>query len=333
MTTIREVAEKAGASVTTVSHVINHTRFVSDGVRQRVLAAMEELNYRPNALARSLRKGKTYTLGLILPDSSNPFFAEVGNSIEDAAFKLGYNLILCNTEGDPQKERLYVDVLFKKQVDGIIFMAAGDQIGSLNFLRSQQMPVVLVDRDLPNVNADAILTDNQQGGYLATRYLIDLGHLRIACITGPSNLTPSAERLTGYRRALEEAGLPFEAALVLRGDYHPASGLQAATALLALPAPPTAVFACNDLMALGVLRAAAKAGRRVPDDLAVVGFDDIELACFTNPPLTTIAQSKAEIGTQAANLLAERIEAKTGPTRRLIVPTQLVIRESTQPII
>jgi LacI family transcriptional regulator len=331
MATIREVAKIAGVSYATVSHVVNNTRFVSQNTRDRVLAAMDELDYRPNALARSLRSGKTQTIGLILPDSSNPFFAEIGRSIEDAAFKLGYNVFLCNTEGDTRREQLYVDVISKKQVDGIIFVAAGDQVDSLNFLLSQDMPVVLVDRDLPNIEVDAVLTDNQQGGYLATRHLIELGHRRIACIMGRSTVTASAERAIGYRRALEKGGIQYDESLVLAGNYHPDSGLRAASTLFSLDSPPTAIFALNDLMAVGALRAAAKAGRRIPEDIAIIGYDNIELASFMNPPLSTIAQPKSEIGFQAANILVKRIADKTHPTRRIILPPELIIRESTSP--
>ena len=333
MVTIREVAEKAGASVTTVSHVINETRHVSDEVRLRVLDAMKELNYRPNALARSLRMGQTHTLALILPDSANPFFADVGRYVEDEAFRLGYSVILCNTQGDPRREDLYVDVLDKKQVDGIIFVATGDQVASLNFLRSRNMPVVVVNRDLANINVDLIFTDNHQGGYLATQHLLALGHTRIACIAGPSDLTLGADRVDGYRRALEEAGLAYDETLVRAGDYQPASGFRVTAELLAGPARPTAIFACNDLMAIGALRAAVEAGCRVPLDLSVIGFDDIELARFTNPPLTTIAQDKAAIGAQAVRRLVDRISTKTGAFHRSILPTSLVLRASTGPAV
>jgi len=332
MTTIREVAESAGVSYATVSHVINNTRVVSKETRERVLAAMTALNYRPNALARSLRQGKTNTIGLVLPDSANPFFAEIGRSIEDEAFKKGYSVFLCNTELDTQRELFYVDVLSKKQVDGIIFIAAGDQADSLDFLLRQNMPVVMIDRDVPKVEVDAVLTDNELGGFLATRHLLDLGHKRIACIAGPSNITPSAQRIIGYRRALEQAGLSYDESLIVRGDYHAQSGLEIARSILRMEPRPTAIFALNDLMALGVLRAAAEANCSVPSDLAVVGYDDLELAHFTNPPLTTIAQPKKEIGAQAINLLVERIAHRNRPPSRLVLPPELIVRRSTQPI-
>jgi LacI family transcriptional regulator len=330
MATIREVAEQAGVSYATVSHVINNTRLVSQETRERVLTAMAALDYRPNALARSLRQGKTNTLGLVLPDSANPFFAEISRSIEDEAFKKGYSVFLCNTELDTERELFYVDVLSKKQVDGIIFVAAGDQADSLDFLVQRNMPVVMIDRDVPNVQVDAVLSDNQLGGYLATRHLLELGHSRIACIAGSSSITPSAERLIGYRRALEEAGRPYDEQLIVRGDYHAQSGLELTHFILKLDPRPTAIFALNDLMALGALRAAAEAGYSVPRDLAVVGYDDLELAHFTNPPLTTIAQPKKEIGAQAVNLLVERISHKSRPPSRLVLPPELIVRRSTQ---
>ncbi len=332
MATIREVAKSAGVSYATVSHVLNNTRFVSQETRERVLAAMAQLNFRPNALARSLRQGKTHTIGLVLPDSANPFFAEISRSIEDEAFKKGYNVILCNTELDVQRELFYVDVLSKKQVDGIVFVAAGDQTDSLDFLRSQSMPVVMVDRDVPKVEVDAVLTDNQLGGYLATHHLIGLGHRRIACIAGPSNITPSAERIIGYRKALEEAALPYDEKLILRGDYHAESGMQITHVLLKTEPRPTAIFALNDLMALGALRAAAEANCSVPNDLAIVGYDDLELSRFTNPPLTTIAQPKKQIGAEAVSLLAERMSGKSRLPSRLVLPPELIIRRSTQQI-
>jgi LacI family transcriptional regulator len=330
MATIREVAESAGVSYATVSHVINNTRLVSPETRERVLAAMDALNYRPNALARSLRQGKTHTLGLVLPDSANPFFAEISRSIEDAAFKKGYSVFLCNTELDTQRELFYVDVLSKKQVDGIIFVAAGDQADSLDFLVQRNMPVVMIDRYLPNVEVDAVLTDNQLGGYLATRHLLELGHTRIACIAGPSSITPSAERIIGYRRALEEAGLSYEESLILRGDYHAQSGMDITHSILQMHPHPTAIFALNDLMALGALRAAAEAGCSVPGELAVVGYDDLEIARFANPPLTTVAQPKREIGLQAVHLLIERMSLKNSPRSRLVLPPELIVRRSTQ---
>ncbi len=328
MPTIRKVAQAAGVSPTTVSHVINQTRFVSETVRARVLSAIEDLGYQPNILARSLRRGETRTIGLVLPDSANPFFAKIGRGIEASAFDLGYSVVLCNSEGTLRREQHYTDVLTKKQVDGIVFVAAGDHANSLSVLLDRGVPFVLIDRDLPQVNADAVLSDNHQGGHLATRHLLALGHRRIACIAGPSNVTPSADRVTGYRQALTEAALPIEEGLTFQGDFHPESGRAAALKLLGQPNPPTAIFACNDLMAIGVIRAAAELARRIPEDLALVGFDDIELATFTEPPLTTVRQPTTEMGRRAVQLLIDRIGRRELPSRREIFPTTLIIRSS-----
>jgi LacI family transcriptional regulator len=328
MATIREVAKVASVSSTTVSHVINGTRFVSEPVRARVLNAMDALGYQHNVLARSLRRGETHTIGLILPDSANPFFAKVGRSIEAAAFDLGYSVVLCNSEGNLAREQHYTQVLTQRQVDGVIFVAAGDRTKSLSVLLDRCAPFVVIDRDLPDVKADTVLADNRQGGHLATRHLLALGHRRIACISGPSNVTPSAERVTGYRQALTEAGLPTLESLILRGDFQLEAGWSAALALLRSSAPPTAIFACNDLMAIGGIRAAAELGRRIPGDLAVVGYDDIELAAYSVPPLTTVRQPTADMGRRAVRLLVDRIGDPDLPHRREIFPTTLTIRAS-----
>lgn len=329
MATIKEVAKKAGVSSASVSHVINNTRFVAKETRERVLAAMVALNYHHNDLAQSLRSGKTHMIGLIIPDSANPFFAEIGKDIEVTAFQLGYSVILCNTEQDAGREEFYVDVLSKKQVDGIIFTATGDQTSALQFLLDKQIPVVLINRDLENVDVDAVLIDDLQGGYLATQHLIDLGHRRIACIAGPSTITPSGDRLTGYQKALASAGIPYDGSLVVRGDYHPGSGYQITSDWLRRSDRPSAIFCANDLMAVGALGAAAQAGIRVPENLSVVGYDDIELASYSTPPLTTIAQPKSKIGSLAARFLTERIADKACPTRRVSLPVELIIRSST----
>ena len=329
MVTIRDVAVHAGVSVTTVSHVVNETRPVSADLRQRVLAAMAELGYQPNALARSLRRKQTHTLGMIVPDSANPFFAEVARGIEDTSFDIGYTVILCNSVGSLAREALYVDLLAKKQVDGVLLVAAGDSLRQVRTLQVRAIPLVVVDRDLPGSVVDCVLTDNVQGGRLATEHLLHLGHRRIGCITGASDLTPSAGRADGYRQALAAAGIPCDETLIIKGDFQDQSGYVGAQELLRLPNPPTAIFACNDLMAIGAMSAALEAGLRVPTDLSVVGFDDIHLAGYVNPPLTTVAQPKFELGRTAARMLLERIDKRDLAPRRCLLPTQLVVRHST----
>lgn len=330
MSTIRDVAEKAGVSLATVSHVINNTRYVSDTVRDKVIEAMKAVGYHPNALARSLRRGQTHTIGLILPDSSNPFFAEVGRVIEDEAYKQGYSVVLCNTEGSSEKESHYINVLTEKQMDGIIFLAGGDRPEPLELLLDQKIFAVLVDEEVPDytTTVDVVVTDNYGGGFTATEHLIKLGHQRIACITGPSPVTLSAHRVTGYRDALSKNNLQYDPSLVLRGDFHQETGYAQTQVLLAQQERPTAIFACNDLMAMGALRAAFDMGLRVPQDLAIIGFDDIDFASFTIPPLTTIAQPKHEMGRLAIQLLMDRMTNKDHQFEHTCLNTQLIIRGS-----
>ena len=328
MATISQVAKKANVSRATVSHVINNTRYVSEGTRQRVEQAITELGYRPNILARSLRLGQTHTLGLILPDSSNTFFAEIGRGIEIAAFESGYNIILCNSDEDPQKENLYIDVLSKKQVDGIIFVSTCSQGDAFQSLNKLQIPIVLLDRKVTGLALDTVLTDHKAGGLIATNHLISLGHRRIGCIAGPSSTNPSAQRLVGYEQALSEAGIPVDESLIRSGDFHALSGRVMGNDLLSMDDAPTAIFACNDMMAIGVLRAASEKGMCVPDDLALIGFDDIELGSFTNPPLTTIAQSKLELGSKAIQFLIQRIKNPQCDAQYAMLPVSLILRDS-----
>lgn len=328
MTTITDVAKRAGVSSTTVSHVLNNTRFVSDETRKQVEQAIEDLNYRPNALARSLRRGDTKTIGLIVPDSGNPFFAEVGHFIEITAFKAGYNVILCNTENNPKKESLYIDVLIKKQVDGVVFVSTGEYSDTITNLLEMQIPMVVLDRDFPSKEVDVVLTDNMHGGYLATKHLISLGHNQIGCISGPSFINPSNERIIGYKKALEEANIPINPELIITGDFSPQSGWNDAHTLLTSKDPPTAIFACNDMMAIGVLRKAAELECSVPNNLAVVGYDDIELASYTNPPLTTIQQPKLKMGQATIECILNRITRKNYLPCRTKLPVSLVVRES-----
>ncbi len=330
---MRDVARRAGVSVTTVSHVINETRVVSPESRQRVLAAMNELGYQPNALARSLRRKETYTLGVIVPDSADPFFAEIVRGIEDTSFQRGYTITLCNSDSDLDKELLYTNALTEKQVDGILFLAAGGKSTEhIQSLHKRRMPLVVVDRHTSNMGLDSVQIDNAWGGWAATRHLVELGHRRIGCISGPSDLTLSAERVTGYRRALQEGQLMIDECLIVKGDFQYESGYRAAHYFLNLKEPPTAIFACNDLMAVGLVSAAQALGYEIPTDLAIVGFDDVRLASFINPPLTTIAQPKYDIGRIATTMLLERIGNPDMPPRQQTLKTELIVRRSTAPV-
>ena len=329
---MREVAEHAGVSVTTVSHVVNNTRTVNPDTRSRVEETMRVLGYQPNVVARNLRRGKTHTIGIILPDSANPYFAEVVRGIEDTSFSQGYSVILCNSDNDLEKECFYSNVLLEKQVDGIIFVAAGLSGENIHHLQDRGIPLVLVDRRVPEVEADYVLTDNQGGGRLATRHLIDRGHRAIACIAGPEGVKLSSDRIAGYRQALEDAGIAIQPQLILEGDFQYQSGYHAAQGLFGNRSAPTAIFACNDLMAIGVNRFAHEKGLRIPEQLSIVGFDDIRLAAYTHPPLTTIRQPKHTMGSSAAKLLLERMTNRDLAPRLVVLETQLIVRESTDQV-
>lgn len=333
MATIKDVARLAAVSTTTVSHVINETRYVSDELRARVLAAMDELNYRPNILARGLRRGETRTIGLIVPDNSNPFFAEVARIVEDIGFENGYSVILCNSDGNLEKEAAYINVLIAKQVDGVIFIAAGSKHEHLSELTGAGIPVVVADRDIPHTLADVVLVDNEQGGYDAAHHLLGLGHQRIACVAGPSDLTPSADRVQGYRRALEEAGVSVQEEWIVPGDFRFQGGEAAVEELLRLGQPPTAIFACNDMMAIGALRAIRGAGLQVPGDVSLLGFDDIPLASAVMPALTTVAQPIAELAMLATRYLIAQIQddRQARPRQRTVLDAKLVVRGSCAP--
>ena len=337
MVTIKEVAEKAGVSITTVSHVVNETRYVSDELTEKVFEAMRDLNYRPNIVARSLRSGQTKTIGLILPDISNPFFADFSRKIEDKGFTFGYNVILCNADEDDEKQQRYIDVLLSKQVDGLIFFSTSGMEQIHHFLQRYDIPVVVTDREPEGFNSDIVLIDNRLGGYQAAEYLLSLGHRRIGCISGPSLIRPSAQRVNGFRAALQEAGVDVDEELIRMGTFRFESGEAEMKYLMNLPDPPTAVFTCNDVMALGAMKAIQSAGLQVPEDFSVVGFDNSPLSKMVYPQLTTIAQPIKEMADLTVELLVEKIHLKENQKRnkqltpeyqRIVLDTNIVVRES-----
>lgn len=332
MATIKDVASAARVSIATVSHVINDTRYVSDELKQRVHTAMSELDYRPNRVARSLRSGQTKTIALMVPDASNLFFAEMGRAIEGLGFDNGYNVILCNSDNNLDKQSSYVDMLMTKQIDGLIFISAGESEEVLTTLKQAKIPTVVTDRDVQPGLADVVLLNNKLGGYLATRHLLELNHTKIACITGPHHLPSSVERAEGYYEALEEAGLTPDPDWVLTGDFRLPSGHSCMSRLLDMADGPTAVFVCSDMMALGAMNAVHNKGLRMPDDISIVGFDNIALASSINPALTTVAQPIRRIATLICEILFSRMQnADTEALpERIIIDPQLTIRSTTR---
>ncbi len=329
MATIKEIAKAANVSSATVSHVVNNTRFVSDAVRGRVEAAISSLGYVPNSVARSLRMRDTQTLGMMVPDIGNQFFAELVRAVEDECYRQGYSLILCDSDDDPGRQVAYLRMLMAKQVDGLVLISAGRDADLSRLLKASSLPVVVVDREIDVVSADLVEVDHAQGGYLAARHLLDLGHRRIAAIAGPRALKVSRQRIAGFERALREAGVRLSAENVAHANFTSQAGCDAATRLLSRTARPTAIFACDDLLALGAIHAARSANLRVPDDLSVVGFDDIALASFVSPRLTTIRQPKQRVGELAAQLLIARVSGqRQHVVSEILLPT-LVLGEST----
>jgi len=332
ISTIKDVALQAQVSVTTVSHVVNGTRFVSEAARQRVQQAIEELRYVPSALARSLKSNRTHTVGMMIPNSSNPYFAEIIRGIEDTCYEAGFNVILCNSDDDPLKQSTYVRLLSEKQVDGLIVMSSGADGELLDTLRDANMPQVVVDREIDDLEADLVEVNHEAGGVIATQHLLSLGHRRIACIAGPQTLSSARQRVLGYHRALREAGLSVDDRLLRSADFTSAGGHAAMASLLDAGAQPTAVFVSNDLMAIGAICAAASHGLRIPQDLSVIGFDDIALSAYSNPPLTTVAQPKHRTGELAAQLLMQRIADRGRALQREILQPSLTVRQSTGPV-
>ena len=331
MATIKDVARQAGVSVSTVSHVLNKTRFVSEEGRERVEQAIRALGYVPSAVARSLKSNTTRTLGMLIPNCSNPYFAEIVRSVEDHCFGAGYNLILCNTDDEPNRQSVYLQVMAERRVDGLIIVSTSSDGSLSDQLRGLSLPVVLVDREMPELRCDLVETAHLQGGRLATEHLLGLGHREIACIGGPPGLLPSEQRIEGWRQALAEAGRAPAEHRLWHGGFTSQGGYEAMRRLLQGSPEVSAVFVCNDLMGIGALRAAHEARLPVPQALSLVGFDDIELVRFTSPPLTSVAQPKKRIGTLAVDLLLERIDGRRSEVRQVLLQPELCLRQSTGP--
>lgn len=339
--TRNDVARRAGVSTAVVSYVLNNgPRPVSPETREKVLRAIEELGYRTNYIARSLRSQRTHTLGVIVPDSSNDFYSEVAKGIGDIAFKQGYTLVLGSTNGDEGRQSSFVENFVSRKVDGLIFITMGVYKEDVELLEQYNTPAVYVspEGDLdPSVTNRicSISIDSEGGGYAAGRHLIDRGHTRLACITGGYALEGgqmwSWNRVNGFVRAVEEGGGQVR---IIHAEEHPEDGHQASLRMLAEPERPTAIFTSNDMLAVGVLRAAADLSISVPRDLAVCGFDDILLASYVTPRLTTVRIDKYGLGWRAASSLFQRMEEIQSGTP-FVTPapeffgTELIIREST----
>lgn len=327
--TIYDVAREAGVSLATVSRVINNSPYVKPSTRQRVQETMERLGYEPNLVASALMTKRTRLLALLVPDISNPFFAEVAWGVEDAAANLNYNCVICNVGDDTQKQAGYVNVLRRKGIDGIIFATAAHDDRLVLSLSKRQYPITLMARDVPSAAVNRVLTDDPLGAGLAARHLLELGHRHMAVVTEPARIHSSAERRRGFATVLEKAGL--EPVVVEADGSDLQAGFRASQGLLSLKPRPTAVFCANDMLAIGVLQAAAATGVRVPEELSVVGFDGTALAQIASPPLTTVVQPMREMGRAAVQLLIESLQ-NGGTPRRVVLDPHLRQGGSTGPV-
>ncbi len=326
--TLREVARRARVSVSTAARALGGYGYVSSSTRERVLRAARELDYHPNAIARSMIKGRTHTLGVVVSDSANPFFAAVVRGIEDVALPHGYGILLCNADEDPRKEAMYVGMLRQKRVDGVIVSPSDASSGALPSLLASGVPLVQVDRRAPGLPADAVVCDNRAGVRAAVEHLVSLGHRHIALIGGPRRLYTGRERTRAFQAALRRLGLPSRSSWLLEGTFKVDSGYELAGKLLETRPRPTAVFVANNLMTIGALLRFREEGVRIPQDMAVVGFDDMDWAPILTPPLTAVAQPTFDLGRTAARLLLERILDPALPPRVVVLPPRLVVRES-----
>ena len=332
--TIRDVAARAGVSTATVSRVLAGVSPGRPGTRARILEAAAALDYRPSGVARSLKLRVTRTLGLIITDITNPFFPELVRSVEDAAQASGHALLLGNSVADPARELAYLELLAARRVDGLIIAAADVPERHGDWLARTSLPIVLVNGDSPDGRHPAAMSDNRGGGRLGAQHLLALGHRRLGLITVDEPDRAARDRADGIRDALRDAALDPGGLTIAAGGRHVSGGEAAMAALLAREPAPTAVLCHNDVMAIGALRAVRASGRRVPEDVSIVGFDDIDLAAYAEPPLTTVAQDTALLGRWGVETLVARIAAGPAasparPPATVRMPTRLVVRRST----
>jgi len=328
MATIQDVAKTAGVSVATVSRVLNNNGPVSQSARDCVLRAIKELDYQPNLLGRNLRRTETKMLLVLLPNIANPFYSRIVKGIEDVGRKNGYNILLCNTDSDRGREMAYLDLLKNRLADGVIFMAPELESGELSEIGAR-FPVVQCCEYKEGARVSHVSIDNFSAAYMAVRHLIDQGHSKIGLISCKNGFMSTQQREKAYRKALEDAGIGYSAKLVRYGDYGFKSGLRAAKQLLSIEEKPTAIFAISDVMAIGAIRAVKEQGLKVPDDVAVMGFDNIDFASMCDPALTTVSQPKYDLGCVAMELMLRQIKEEIKEPQDVFLEHELIMREST----
>lgn len=326
-----DVAARAKVSISTVSRTITQSGKISQETQEHVRQVMRELGYKPNRVARRLRArgGKRHLIGLIIPNIQNPFFADLARGVEDVAYRNNFAVMLCNYDEDPKKEQFYLDVMQAESVDGIILPPAHEDDADVLRVKQSGIPVVCVDRSLNDPTFDTVEVDNARGAFDAVALLLAKGHRRIGLISGPGDSSTGRERLEGYRRAHAEAGVPVDDALIRFGNYKQESGREIARELLSLPQPPSALFACNNLMLVGAIETIFARGLKIPQQVALIGYDDLPLAAVFDPPLTVVQQPAYEVGQKAAELLFKRLDDPSAPVSEVCLLPKLIVRSST----
>lgn len=325
--TIYDIARLAGVSTATVSKVLNNTGRISEKTRERVTRIMDDLNYRPNMLASAMKGKSTYQIAFFIPDIDNPIYAQFVKHIEVRGQELGYNVVLCSTDNDPEKEERHVTLLRQRRVDGFIIASKFKNEELLKELIRDDVPVALFAHERADLSVDSITVDDYMGGYMATEYLHQLGHRRIG-VVGEDSIS-AVERIRGYKNAHETAGIPFEEDLIVIGGSTYDGGEAAAARLLDRPDRPSAIFGCNDVLAIGVLQAAKARGIPVPDELSVIGFDDTPLCSLVTPKLSSVSMPVSELGKHVTDTIIRKIEQADAPKQRIRMLPGLSIREST----
>ncbi|GCF11338.1 LacI family DNA-binding transcriptional regulator [Dictyobacter arantiisoli] len=330
MVSIKEVAEEAGVSTATVSRVLSSSDHVRPELRQRVMEAVEKLQYRPNLVARSLRSQQSNTIGLIVSDIRNPFFTSISRAVEDSAYKQGFSVLLCNTDEDPEKEKIYLQLMRDTNVAGVIFSPTRQIMSDLASLPFD-FPMVIVDRSVPDVDVDTVLLDNVESAYRLTSHLISNGFRRIGALFGETSTT-GIQRQRGYEEALKAHGIPLVPEYIKHLQPRVEASYKIATSMLQLPHAPDALLTSNSLIMEGALQALRACNLSIPEDIALVGFDETPWTLLVQPAITIIAQPTDEIGKTAADLLFQRIAIPTRPTRQIILKGQLMVRGSSTPL-
>ena len=327
--TIKDVAAHAHVSWATVSRVLNNNPSVDGALRSRVLEAVQSLGYHPNPAARRLRARSSDVVGLLISDIQNPFYLSIIRGVEDAAHTHQLSVVLCNSDEDQPKQQRYLRVMEAERVGGIIIApTTNTDAAALDRLSRAGIPIVVLDRLIGGLTSDAIKVNNVQGALEAVQHLIGLGYRRIGMVGGPLHLTTGRERLQGYRDAHQQAGLPVDENLIRYGDFRAESGYRLTLDLVASAPRPDAIFVCNNLMTLGALRALRESSLRVPDDMPVLGFDDMPWSSELSSPLTAVSQPTFELGQEAVNLLLRRLAEPDAPFRTVVMQTRLIVRES-----